>query len=608
MASTTQHRLALTFLSLSLVLLPLLIVPETSDPMVPVQMLGLSGLVFGFLAVLGVASVRLDWGPWPMRFWWGFIGWGSSAICISMVPIDAFVETGRLVVVTGFGLLCCWAIQALENPYKWLGRMCSVALIAVGGVGLAQHFGIGTGIPGFNGLPSGTLGNANFYGAALQMLIPGAVLGLRSSGPNRVLAITGLAVGGLGLFWSDSEAAWLGLGASILVTSAYLLPAVLGKPSGWRLRLRTWLLVGFAVAGLVVVVALGQKLMLETGNESIAMTQDSGRERLLLWNGSLGIIKTYPFWGCGPDNWNYAILEEGIVGSAQGFGTRYFMQAHNDYVQATAEYGILGGVLFLAFLGFAWVSGWRRQVRGESGDELWLSGLALGGLSGWMVNAGLSFPFHRPYLLMLLFVWLSVLGRGPQEARQGSKWLLGGTWALIGMAALAGMVWSGLKLKGDAANFKVLAAKGAMNFPEVARLSQEAQTWYNWEDGITKTPLTWFEGNALLSMGQQQAAFEPLLKAWRRNPWHPMVANNHAIALAMQGQMEEAISVMDRLLETFPEFDDTRVNLTRLYLATGKIEQAEATMRYWDGQNSLALVNQLRVELQAAKAGLPSIR
>jgi O-antigen ligase len=603
MAPTTQHRLALAFLSFALVILPLVIIPETADPVVPIQMLLLSGIVLALLSLLVVAAVQVGWGKWSMRFWWAFMGWGVVASCFGMVPLEGFLETARLLVLTGFGLLCCWAMRVIAEPSKWLGLLCAMALIVIGGIGVGQHFGIGTGIPGFNGLPSGTLGNANFFGAALQLLLPGAVLGLRSRGMGKLLAILGLVVGGCGLYWSGSEAAWLGLGMSALVSVAYLLPAFVGKSSNWKLGLRSLVLVGIFVVGLLGLVVVSRSLMQEIGEQDIAITQNSGRERLLLWEGSIAIVNAHPLLGCGPENWNYAILEQGVVGAAQGFGTRYYMQAHSDFVQNTAEYGVLGGILFLLFLGQAWGAGWRRQRLGASGETQWLSGLALGGLSGWIVNAGLSFPFHRPYLVLLLFVWLSVLGRDEPVLPLQPRWFRRGTWAFIGAAALSWLVWSGLKIKGNSANFKVMEAKESLNFSEVARLAHDAAAWYNWEDGITKTPLAWYEGNALLNMGQQDAAFVPLESAWRQNPWHPMVANNYAIALAMKGRIQEAIPLMEQLLKTFPAFDDTRVNLTRLYIATRRFEQAEALVRYWDGQLTNSLVNQVRGELEAARLG-----
>lgn len=80
-----------------------------------------------------------------------------------------------------------------------------------------------------------------------------------------------------------------------------------------------------------------------------------------------------------------------------------------------------------------------------------------------------------------------------------------------------------------------------------------------------------------------------------------MVANNYAITLAIQGNVGEAIAIMEHLMSLFPGFDDTRVNLARLYIASNQLDEAETLIQYWDGQTTQALVNQVRAELQAAK-------
>ncbi|MEY3442630.1 MAG: hypothetical protein RLZZ519_911 [Bacteroidota bacterium] len=591
-------------LVVTVVLLPLLMVERSVDSFVPLRMLALSVLVFGAFAFLREKLILENSvsGQWPFRIWLLFLAWGLMVSGFAMVPRDAFFEIARLVVFTGLWLVLSWSLNQLKNPARTVGLAASSALVLVAGIGLGQYFGYFRDLPGFAGFPSGTMGNSNFLGAAVQFLLPGTLLALREKGMPAIMGALGLAIGLGGLWVAHSTGAWLGMVAGMVVTVIYLLPLLLKKAIRWGFALRTTVVaLGFFVG--IALFAFWSLDMLGTQPDvKMNTTQDSGIERLIMWKHSFAIVSQKPILGCGPDNWNYAVLENGLVGQGQGYATRYTMHAHNDFLEVFASYGVIGGLGFLLFLCFAWWQGWRRQLQDESQEAHWFSGVAVGGLTGWMVNAGLSFPFHRPYLLAMLLLWIAVIGRGtinkvtlPQWSTKGMVFVLMGT-------AGAMTIWSGLRLHGYGKNFQLLAAKEAQDWRAVIALTDKAQSWYNYDDGISKSPLHWYKGNALLSLGRNQEALVSLEQAHRQNPWHPMVASNYAVALVMNGQTNEAISELERLISMFPEFDDARINLVRLYIVTQAWQKAEAAMVHWNGMDFNQTINQLRNEILAHNA------
>jgi O-antigen ligase len=536
---------------------------------------------------------------WPHRFWWMFVALGIVASIFGMVPMDGFVETLRLILLTGVGYGFCWALTKLERPAQWIGTICSIALVLLSAVAFGQHFKLAAWLPEFGVYPNGTMGNANFMGSALMLLIPGAILGLRENAGRIIFAVVVVGMGLCAMYWAHSAGAWIGLMAGLAVAGLYIVPLRAGQPG--QLRIKTGLLALTIVVGAAGLAYFGQNTLFGGQHDKINLTQDSGVERVLMWERSLDISYDHPLLGCGPDNWNYAVLKRGFVGQYQGFATRYYMQGHNDYLQALAEYGIPGGAcLILFFFGIAWI-GWRRQRTETDRNEVWLTGLAFGGWIAWMVNALLSFPFHQPYHMLLLMLWMAVLGRKPLEQTvlktNPTRLIL----TVLILSSILGIGWYSLKIKANARNFEVIAAKEAQDWPMVLRKAEAAEAWYNPDEGITKTPITWYKGIAALTLNRPIEALQYLEAATTQNPWHPMVASNYAVALVYTGDLPKATRTLSNLLSTFPAYDDARINLVSVYIALKDWDQADLTLHHWHRLETNTTINQLRKEVEAGR-------
>ena len=70
--------------------------------------------------------------------------------------------------------------------------------------------------------------------------------------------------------------------------------------------------------------------------------------------------------------------------------------SHNDYAEALAETGVIGGLCGLAFLVFLFWSAWKiLSAEGESRSFAYHAG-ALVACLGLLVHAGVDFNFHIP--------------------------------------------------------------------------------------------------------------------------------------------------------------------------------------------------------------------
>ena len=149
------------------------------------------------------------------------------------------------------------------------------------------------------------------------MLVAGVLLsmywlGERRAGPRRYLWLGPLLLCGYALALTQSRSGFLALLAGVL--------AYLYSRFG---RERTILLAAAVVPALFLVFA-GRQTNLSTG-------VNTGQTRIQLWSDGLMLFRQQPLFGVGVDNYNRDI---GHV-------------AHNSFLHAFTEMGLLGGVLFL---------------------------------------------------------------------------------------------------------------------------------------------------------------------------------------------------------------------------------------------------------------------
>ena len=149
--------------------------------------------------------------------------------------------------------------------------------------------------------------------------------------------------------------------------------------------------------------------------ESIGFSNEGSSGRTELWKAAIAFTKTHPIAGGGYGNWKV-------------FCNQYTSEwlnelnvphhSHNDFIETTAELGILGGLLYLGIficLAFYIFKIWRSETSSEIKT---IATFLLMGLVGYMIDAALNFPGERSEMQLLLefifafIIVISILSKG----------------------------------------------------------------------------------------------------------------------------------------------------------------------------------------------------
>ena len=240
-------------------------------------------------------------------------------------------------------------------------------------------------------------------------------------------------------------------GAVVALLGAFLLGLILTL---WRCR-RLW---GLGTVFLVLALALGLVTWLGSGTVlaryRTLWAGDAFRDgRIPLWSRTLPLVKDFPLWGTGYGTFVYVEVMRRSSAADEALN----VYAHNDYLEALVEGGIVRFILSLAAVGLvAWL-GYRAIGRHEGHPA---SGLALGALCAFStlaVHSFFEFGLHIPAIALLatvLCAYLCALGDGEEPSvRQAAAASQAGPrpyalrlWGLAPAVAAAVAVLSGLLL------------------------------------------------------------------------------------------------------------------------------------------------------------------
>lgn len=145
-----------------------------------------------------------------------------------------------------------------------------------------------------------------------------------------------------------------------------------------------------AAAGSLAALQVLASMPLETLTQRLARTQVSAADRLVIWKDTLPMIRDFWLTGTGAGTYETGML----VYQRASPGVR-FNQAHNHYLQAAAEGGVLLCAPLFTALALYVKQGWRR-VAAEHSGVYWIRAGALCGLAGAAAQSvwetGLAIP------------------------------------------------------------------------------------------------------------------------------------------------------------------------------------------------------------------------
>jgi O-antigen ligase len=169
----------------------------------------------------------------------------------------------------------------------------------------------------------------------------------------------------------------------------------------------------FAGLAMVLVSWLGIGVALDrfAGTTNIEVTE--GRRVSMLY-GSLRIFRDYPVLGTG-----LGTLQEVFPRYDPVYDGKVVNHSHNDYAEALAETGALGGICFFSFLGLLFWMGLKILVADRDPRNLAYHAGALVACFGLLVHGLVDFNFHIPSnaLLFLTQAALATCALPPRSER-----------------------------------------------------------------------------------------------------------------------------------------------------------------------------------------------
>ncbi|MHB1426251.1 MAG: O-antigen ligase family protein [Gemmataceae bacterium] len=184
------------------------------------------------------------------------------------------------------------------------------------------------------------------------------------------------------------------------------------------------LLIGFVATGFVAWFGLDQLEerwyeLYETTSE----TKDLSKvDRLALWSANLAGVQEFPVWGTGYGTFQFAELLHRSDPKQEGI---FAQHAHNDYLEALLEGGILGMIPLLLLVGTLLLFGYRAVRRQHRSSAGWLATGVLFGLIAVLIHSFVDFGLHIPaiaFFATVLCAHLAALGsRGRESSRHADS-------------------------------------------------------------------------------------------------------------------------------------------------------------------------------------------
>jgi O-antigen ligase/Tfp pilus assembly protein PilF len=342
-----------------------------------------------------------------------------------------------------FYLLVANIVERERELQLFLGSILAAAFLAAV-YGILQYFGV---FPGTPGVPRGTgaiissLGNKNYLGGFLVcLIIPSLILPFRlGSRVLRGLSLFVLATIVYTLTLIRSDGAWLALA----ISGAFFIGGFLYFRVYRTVRFkRGWLIIGAAlliIGGLLIIrpslppgpnavsdisrsdLPGGERLSSRSGlgipviDELVKFWErNSGRVRAWDWWVSWEMLKEHPILGVGLGHYKVQFLpyKAEFLATERGKQYNFYIQraaqAHNEYVQAAAELGVLGIIaggfvlLTIFFRGF-------KVLRKAEAKERFIPLALLAGVVASLTDALVSFPFHLPASALAFILLLGLL-------------------------------------------------------------------------------------------------------------------------------------------------------------------------------------------------------
>ncbi len=496
--------------------------------------------------------------------------WGIASLAWAHDPYRGV----RLATAMTVAVLAYLFVTAnLEYREPWLRRTLWAAVLtgaAVAVHGALQASGACDRLAGWTGLalcamavdtygkpsPGSTFGFVNFAVEYVTILAPVTLaLALPTRRGRRAVAIAPFAVMALYIVLALKRTGFLAFLAGLAVLAGLLAPSWLRlgrrRPHITTRRLAAGAGLAALLAGALVLAPPG-RLVVSRFASIFSPTGESERARLETWKGALRLIAAHPIVGVGIGNFGPALLAftpEPLMRSEESSNT-IVEEAHNEFLNLTAEGGVVALVLFLWLLvGLARAT--AAAIRAPDPPRRRAAAALAAGLVALLVTACVSFPLQRDATLVAFGVFSGLLEVLARDGALESGW----------RAPLA-------RLAPGRARRVSLAAAAACAAVALAG------AWEAWTQMAVQRDFG-------LAVGAQRAgdtrgAIAGYDAALREDPGARWVLFDRGFAHLELGELPAAIADVSGYLAAMPDYGRARAELAAMLLDAGRLDDALA--------------------------------
>jgi O-antigen ligase len=347
-------------------------------------------LVWSWMAATN-SEVKLVWNPllWPLIGFW-IVGAMQLVTGTTAVSFLTRIELLKFSALLGLFFLC---VQTYRTRSHWRNFVWFLLILgfAVSLFAILQHFTFNGKLYWlrelqYGGVPFGPFVNRNHFAGLAELLIPPGLAILILGGERRdqlplITLFTLLPIGAL--FLSASRGGIISFVAEV----GFFIILIISRRREKKVLVAAALIFTLAV---ILVSWLGIGAALDRFATYKKLETSEGR-RVEMLHDSLRIFHDHRVMGTGLGTLQevfplYETFYDGLVVN----------HSHNDYAEALAETGAIGGLCGLVFLALLFWTAWKiLSLEGDPRSFAYHAG-ALVACLGLLVHAGVDFNFHIP--------------------------------------------------------------------------------------------------------------------------------------------------------------------------------------------------------------------
>lgn len=476
MSKIRTNKFELFFLTISsIIILPLLYLTKTIDPVMTIRILFLTFILFIVNIILLARSKAYKEKFYIFRqiifiSFLGYIIFSAISLINTINITEGIFDLSKVIL---FSILFISAVLVLnynENNIKIVCKTIIISSIILASIGLIQYFFNGFYfIPGVDVVYS-TFTNRNLFSSILFLTLPFVLYGYSTFSRKWIIpSFISICFSFFMITIVKTRSVWL----AIIISFFSLLFIIFFSKNKLFYRKvlfsKKFILLSLFIIILIVSAFVLPKPMISSSmsRKDITATGTSVDVRLKAWKKTIPMIKEYPLFGVGVGNWKIMLPKYGVTGMKTEQGAYQYIRPHNDFFWVLAEIGIAGFVFYISI--FILVIYYILKIISKSTkrDDKLLSLFLLFGFIGYIVISSFSFPkeriFHSIVFIFILSI-VTVIYNKYFPAKKPVKHFFSIGIIIINLCLLSTIMWFGYhRLKSEAHLFFALQARRVMD-------------------------------------------------------------------------------------------------------------------------------------------------